>query len=69
MRTVYDMSTGQITETGVADVPAYQNAPQAEYGTELELGLQPVICEQRTKSALPPELVLADLDAFLYKMS
>ncbi|MES9834344.1 MAG: hypothetical protein ABW157_17460 [Candidatus Thiodiazotropha sp. LLP2] len=69
MKTVYDMSTGQITETGLTDASAHQNALQAEYATELELGLQPVISEPRTKRTLPPELVLADLNAFLEKMS
>ncbi|MES9977250.1 MAG: hypothetical protein ABW107_00705, partial [Candidatus Thiodiazotropha sp. 6PLUC5] len=64
MKTVYDMSTGQISETGLEEASVHQNAPNAEYATELELGLQPVISESSTKRALPPELVLADLNAF-----
>jgi hypothetical protein len=68
MKTVYDMSTGQIIETGLTCLSAPQNAPQIEE-TALQLGLQPITSESPTKRALPPELVLADLNAFLEKMS
>jgi hypothetical protein len=64
MTTVYDMSTGQILETGLTDVSVQADAPHA-YETELELGLQPITSEKHTKSVIPPELVLADLNAFL----
>ena len=68
MKTVYDMSTGQIIETGLTAVAAPATASDA-HAPELELGLQPVTPERRTKSAFPPELVLADLNAFLDTMS
>jgi hypothetical protein len=68
MKTVYDMSTGQIIATGLTPVSASQNAPHT-CAMELELGLQPVTTEKVTKRAFPPELVLADLNAFIENMS
>ena len=68
MKKVYDMSTGQIIDTGITDV-AMSAIASNTYASELELRLQPVTSEQHTKSAFPPELVLADLNAFLDTMS
>jgi hypothetical protein len=68
MKTVYDMSSGQIIETGLTRLSAPQSAPQIE-AAELQLGLQPVTSETATKRTLPPELVLADLNAFIEEMS
>ncbi|MEJ2590282.1 MAG: hypothetical protein P8178_02590 [Candidatus Thiodiazotropha sp.] len=66
MKTVYDMVTGRIIRT---DPPAETprrldlDAPYAE------LRLQPVVHETRPEKPLPPELVMADLNAFIDKMS
>ncbi|MCG7985297.1 MAG: hypothetical protein JAY90_21440 [Candidatus Thiodiazotropha lotti] len=68
MKTVYDMSTGQIIETGHTTLSAPQNASEFDQPA-LQLGLQPVTSERPTKCAFPPELVLADLNAFIEKMS
>lgn len=68
MKTTYDMSTGQVFEIGHSSVPASNNAPHT-YEAEPELGLQLVTSERSTEIAFPPELVLADLNAFLDKMS
>ncbi|MCG7866626.1 MAG: hypothetical protein JAZ19_18405 [Candidatus Thiodiazotropha taylori] len=68
MKTVYDMSSGQIIETGLTTLSAPQDASQWDQPA-LELALQPVTSESPTKCAFPPELVLADLNAFIEKMS
>ncbi|MCG7975635.1 MAG: hypothetical protein JAZ16_11305 [Candidatus Thiodiazotropha taylori] len=68
MKTVYDMSSGQIIETGLTTLSAPQDASQWDQPA-LELALQPVTSECPTKCAFPPELVLADLNAFIEKMS
>ncbi|MCG8488151.1 MAG: hypothetical protein MI756_11845 [Chromatiales bacterium] len=68
MKTVYDMSSGQILETGLTTLSAPEDAPRIDEPA-LELGLQPVTSESPTKCAFPPELVLADLNAFIDKMS
>ncbi|MEJ2620926.1 MAG: hypothetical protein P8163_11835 [Candidatus Thiodiazotropha sp.] len=69
MKTVYDMSTGQIIETGLNRLSAPQSAPQIEAAADLQLGLQLVTCETAAKRTLPPELVLADFNAFIEEMS
>jgi hypothetical protein len=66
MKTVYDMSTGQIIESGLANETARFIAPDANMPA---LHLQPVTTEQSTEREIPPELVLADLNAFLDEMS
>jgi hypothetical protein len=66
MKTVYDMSTGQIIESGLANETARFIAPDANMPA---LQLQPVTTEQSTEREIPPELVLADLNAFLDEMS
>jgi hypothetical protein len=66
MKTVYDMSTGQIIESGLANETARQIAPDADMPA---LQLQMVTAEQSTEGEIPPELVLADLNAFLDEMS
>ncbi|MEJ2405026.1 MAG: hypothetical protein P8171_12170 [Candidatus Thiodiazotropha sp.] len=66
MQTVYDMSTGQMVEIGAsASTPVA--AAQGTY--ELELRLLPVTTDSHTQRQMPPELVLADLNAFLETMS
>jgi hypothetical protein len=66
MKTVYDMSTGQIIDNGLTDETARLNALDASLPA---LQLQLVATEQRTEREIPPELVLADLNAFLEDMS
>lgn len=67
MKTVYDMSSGQVVETtGVAD-DSHRLTHDAIAG-ELQLRLQPVTTESKPERGLPPELVLADPNAFLDKM-
>jgi hypothetical protein len=66
MKTVYDMSTGHMVEIGAsASTPVA--AAQGTY--ELELRLLPVTTDSHTQRQMPPELVLADLNAFLETMS
>ncbi|MET0066792.1 MAG: hypothetical protein ABW076_10670 [Candidatus Thiodiazotropha sp.] len=67
MKTVYDMSTGLTVDTGEsAPTPV---AAASDGACELELRLQPVHNESHTQRQMPPELVLADLNAFLDDMS
>jgi hypothetical protein len=66
MKTVYDMSTGQIINNGQTNEATQVIAPDA-YIPALQLQL--VTPEQRTEREIPPELVLADLNAFLDEMS
>jgi hypothetical protein len=67
MKTVYDMNSGQIIESGLTNNEATQLvAPQADIPA---LQLQLVTSEQSTEREIPPELVLADLNAFLEEMS
>ncbi|MEW8505548.1 MAG: hypothetical protein AB2598_02510 [Candidatus Thiodiazotropha sp.] len=65
MKRVYDMSTGQIVDSCRADESRPAIAPDA---TLPELQLQLVTPDQRTEREIPPELVMADLCAFLEKM-
>ena len=67
MKTVYNMSTGQVEETTAVADDAHRLEAGA-YAQQLQLGLQPVINESTPERGLPPELVLADLNAFLDKM-
>ncbi len=67
MKTVYDMSTGQMVEIGASASTPVAAAFNSTY--ELELRLQPVTSDSRTQRQMPPELVLADLNAFLDVMS
>lgn len=67
MKTVYNMSTGQVEETTVVADDAQRLATDA-YAEQLQLRLQPVSNESIPERGLPPELVLADLNAFLDKM-
>jgi hypothetical protein len=66
MKTVYDMSTGQIIENGLTNEAPRIIAPDASIPA---LQLQLVTPEQRAEREIPPELVLADLNAFLDEMS
>jgi len=66
MKTVYDMGTGSIMLTDPpAEIPPRltSDAPVAE------LQLQLVVPESRPEKLFPPELVMADLNAFIDKMS
>jgi hypothetical protein len=67
MKTVYDMSTGQMVEIGVTASTLVAAATVSAY--DLELRLVPVTHESHTQRQMPPELVLADLNAFLDTMS
>jgi hypothetical protein len=68
MKTVYDMSSGQVVETTAVADDAQRLAIDATAQQELQLRLQPVTEESLPEKGLPPELVLADLNAFLDKM-
>ncbi|MES9991712.1 MAG: hypothetical protein ABW098_07155 [Candidatus Thiodiazotropha sp.] len=65
MTRVYDMSTGQIIENCLANEIGPAIAPNASLP---ELQLQLVTPDQSTEREIPPELVMADLSAFLDKM-
>jgi hypothetical protein len=67
MKTVYDMSSGRMLESGIRADATPQLAIDA---TLCALQLQLVIPESRPqRPKMPPELVLADLKAFLETMS
>jgi hypothetical protein len=68
MKNVYDMSTGQIVETNTTAATACVATSLAPT-CELEPRLQPVTSEPCTERQIPPELALADLNAFLNTMS
>ncbi len=67
MKTVYDMSTGQLVKSN-AMADETQGLAIDATAWDLELRLQPVTSESLPERGLPPELVLADLNAFLDKM-
>ena len=69
MMTVYDMNTGQITESGQGDT-AYTDsyAPEQERQVELHLQLVTPSCQVRRELGMPPALAGVNLDAFLQKM-
>jgi hypothetical protein len=65
MKTVYDMSSGQIVESA----STIEQTRRLDYdATATQLQLQPVVSESCPERGMPPELVLADLNAFLEKM-
>jgi len=68
MNTVYDMSTGRILnpEPEVHDESTHGLSFDA---TRCALQLQLVLPESRPKRLIPPELVMADPNAFIEKMS
>ncbi len=66
MKTVYDMSTGQIVDNPSTIEQTHRQDCDAP---ATQLRLQPVATESRPERGIPPELVLADLNAFLEKMS
>jgi hypothetical protein len=66
MKTIYDMSTGQLIESDLTN----ESTPLCVHDASIPaLQLQLVTPEQRTEREIPPELVLADLNAFLDDMS
>ena len=67
MKTVYDMSSGQVVETTAVTDDSRRLTHDA-IAKELQLRLQPVTTEHPPERGLPPELVLADPNAFLDKM-
>jgi hypothetical protein len=66
MKTVYDMGTGSILQT---DPPVEIPRPLTSDAPVAELRLQLAVAESHPEKRLPPELVMADLNAFLDKMS
>jgi len=67
MRTVYDMSTGRILESTLHTHATPRLTTDA---TLTALQLQLVLPESRPqRPRMPPELVLADLKAFIESMS
>jgi hypothetical protein len=66
MKTVYDMSTGGIMLT---DPPAEIPQRPTSDAPIAELQLQLIAPESRPEKLFPPELVMADLNAFLDTMS
>ncbi|USF87868.1 hypothetical protein [Candidatus Endoriftia persephonae] len=74
MKTVFDMSTGQVVERYSAKDECSEHRTTANEliapsAAQPQLGLQEVIAEQHEEKRIPPELVLADLNAFLDEMS
>jgi hypothetical protein len=66
MKRVYDMSTGRLVEETLT---TYDTARRLDIDARaLDLRLQPVVTESLPERGIPPELVLADLNAFLDKM-
>jgi hypothetical protein len=66
MKTVYDMSSGQVVKT----VTTTDSTAQLPYAYELPaLQLMPVVSDSRPESPFPPELAMADLNAFVDEMS
>ncbi|MCU7843596.1 MAG: hypothetical protein KZQ93_07120 [Candidatus Thiodiazotropha sp. (ex Monitilora ramsayi)] len=66
MKTVYDMSSGQVVTPDHATELPERLVSDAEI---LQLQLQPVVTDSRPERKIPPELALADLNAFFDKMS
>ena len=66
MKTVYDMSTGRILDPELHDESTQALSFDA---THCALQLQLVLPESRPKRQIPPELVMADPNAFIDKMS
>ena len=66
MKRVYDMSTGQMVEERIVTSDA-AHRPDTDT-TALGLRLQTVVSESHPERGIPPELVLADLNAFIDKM-
>ncbi len=66
MKRVYDMSSGRLVEEHKATSDNSQRL-DIDAGA-LDLRLQPVVSESLPERGIPPELVLADLNAFLDKM-
>ncbi len=68
MKRVYDMSTGQMVEAA----SAVENTARLDMDArawDLQLQLQTVTTESRPERGIPPELVLADPNAFIDEMS
>jgi hypothetical protein len=68
MKTVYDMSTGRILDPGI-ETHDTSMLGLTQDATRCALQLQLVLPESRPKRQLPPELVMADPNAFIDKMS
>lgn len=67
MKRVYDMNTGRMLESDFCTAePQRQTTPGA---TIPELQLQLVLPDSHPEMRLPPELAMADLNAFLDRMS
>jgi hypothetical protein len=62
---VYDMSTGRLVES--TSTTAGAQPPDIDASAP-ELQLQLVVSESLPERGIPPELVLADLNAFIDKM-
>jgi hypothetical protein len=65
---VYDMSTGRLVEC-VSTSADVQPPDFDASAPELQLQLQLVVTESLPERDMPPELVLADLNAFIDEMS
>ncbi|MBT2969125.1 MAG: hypothetical protein B6D72_19790 [gamma proteobacterium symbiont of Ctena orbiculata] len=65
MMKVYDMSSGQVIADCLTNETRQVIAPDASLP---ELQLQLVTPEQRAEREIPPDMVMADLSAFLDKM-
>ena len=66
MKRVYDMSSGRLVEESQVTSDNSQRL-DIDAGA-LDLRLQPVVSESLPERGIPPELVLADLNAFFDKM-
>ncbi|MCU7915704.1 MAG: hypothetical protein KZQ65_07305 [Candidatus Thiodiazotropha sp. (ex Gloverina cf. vestifex)] len=66
MKAVYDMSTGRMLTSNLSTERPQRLVSDT---TTPELQLQLVVPESIPERTLPPELALADLNAFMKKMS
>ena len=68
MKIIYDMSTGMVLEKSSQERKRFQLQSQDTYLLP-ELKLQEINIGSREEQRIPPELAIADLNAFLIKMS
>ncbi len=68
MKTVFDMSTGEVIE-GCQAVERQRRLENANAHPLPELSLQEITHDYREERRILPELVIADLNAFLTEMS
>jgi hypothetical protein len=68
MNTDYDMSTGRVIETSPPETTGVESIFTDTHCMP-ELGLQEISHRSREEARFPPQLAIADLNAFLHEMS